>query len=406
MIGPFRVVLIITSAGAMLAACGGSQPPISRSGEVPQAPATTRYKSLYSFGSGSDGQTPNAALIDVNGALYGTTYRGGGYADGTVFSMSTTGTENVLYSFQGGSDGANPSASLLTVKSVLYGTTEYGGREFDAGTVFKISAGGREKVLHNFGPVPDGLFPVASLIDVKGTLYGTTSQGGDDASCDDGCGTVYSISKNGKEKVLHSFTAYADGVLPLASLIDVKGTLYGTTAAGIGSPGNNTGFGTVFEVSTMGTESVLYNFPDGGFHGYLPASGLINVNGTLYGTTAGGSAYSGSVGRGTAFSITTSGSLTTLHSFGSGPDGGYPYAPLLNVKGTLYGTTSSGGTYGKGTVFSLALTGTDEKVLHSFGHGPDGATPLAGLIDVNGTLYGTTSAGGAHRKGTVFALTP
>jgi uncharacterized repeat protein (TIGR03803 family) len=125
----------------------------------------------------------------------------------------------------------------------------------------------------------------------------------------------------------------------------------------------------------------------------------------LPGTTAGGSAYSGSVGGGTAFSITTSGSLTTLHSFGSGTDGVYPYAPLLNVKGTLYGTTSAGGAYDKGTVFSMSLTGTDEKVLHDFGHGSDGAMPLAGLIDVKGTLYATTSAGGKYGDGTVFALT-
>ena len=40
----------------------------------------------------------------------------------------------------------------------------------------------------------------------------------------------------------------------------------------------------------------------------------------------------------------------------------------------------------------MSLSGK-EKLLHSFGYGTDGATPLAGLIDVSGTLYGTTSAG-------------
>jgi uncharacterized repeat protein (TIGR03803 family) len=53
----------------------------------------------------------------------------------------------------------------------------------------------------------------------------------------------------------------------------------------------------------------------------------------------------------------------------------------------------------------MSLNGS-EKVLHSFGYGSDGATPLAGLIDVKGTLYGTTSAGGKDGDGTVFALTP
>jgi uncharacterized repeat protein (TIGR03803 family) len=212
---------------------------------------------------------------------------------------------------------------------------------------------------------------------------------------------VYSISKNGREKVLHDFAPNTDGSFPVASLLDVNDTLYGTTEYGQGF--SEPGPGAVFSISTTGIEKVLYNF---GSDGVDPTAGLINVNGTLYGTTAKGGAYAGSIVGGTAFGITTTGSLTNLHSFGSGSDGSYPYAPLLNVKGTLYGTTSSGGTYGKGTLFRMSLTGTDEKVLHGFGHGSDGSTPLAGLIDVKGTLYGTTSAGGKYGDGTVFALTP
>jgi uncharacterized repeat protein (TIGR03803 family) len=87
------------------------------------------------------------------------------------------------------------------------------------------------------------------------------------------------------------------------------------------------------------------------------------------------------------------------------------------VNGTLYGTTSAGGGTGCysgsgcGTVYSVSPTGS-EAVLHTFGGSPDGSTPYAGLIDVNGTLYGTTAGGGAARCrvyggcGTVFALTP
>jgi uncharacterized repeat protein (TIGR03803 family) len=315
-----RFVLFVCLATVMLAGCGGSQPPIAASGTIPQAPASTGYKALYSFGKGSDGRKPKAALIDVNGTFYGTTYGGGVYSDGTVFSMSTTGTEKVLYSFQGGSDGANPSASLLAVKGVLYGTTEHDGGVDGPGTVFKISTSGIEKVLHSFGHFPDGSHPLSSLIDVKGTLYGTTYQGGDDSSCYS-CGTVYSISTSGKEKVLHNFEAYADGIAPFANLIDVKGTLYGTTQAGIGQTGSNLGFGTVFRISTTGTENVLYSFPGYYANGSYPAAGLININGTLYGTTGYGGAYANGYGHyGTAFSITTSGSLTTLHSFGSGTD--------------------------------------------------------------------------------------
>ena len=73
--------------------------------------------------------------------------------------------------------------------------------------------------------------------------------------------------------------------------------------------------------------------------------------------------------------------VTALHSFGSGPDGVNPWAPLLDVRDTLYGTTSSGGAYGQGTLFKMSIGGKT-KVLHSFGYGSDGGTPLAGLIDV------------------------
>jgi uncharacterized repeat protein (TIGR03803 family) len=95
-----------------------------------------------------------------------------------------------------------------------------------------------------------------------------------------------------------------------------------------------------------------------------------------------------------------------LHSFGSGSDGCNPGAGLLNVERKLYGTTQEGGAYGGGTVFRInPRTGT-ETVLHSFGYGSDGSHPQAALAEMNGMLYGTTSYGGAHSDGTVFALTP
>ena len=87
---------------------------------------------LYSFCSltnCSDGSTPIANLIDVNGTLYGTTEYGGsyGYLAGTVFSLDLgTGTETVLYSFcrrTGCRDGNKPEAALLQVKGRLFGTT-------------------------------------------------------------------------------------------------------------------------------------------------------------------------------------------------------------------------------------------------------------------------------------------
>ena len=400
-----RFALGIGATAALLAACGGSQPPIGATGALPQSHASSGYDTLYSFGKrSSDGQQPKAGLIDVNGTLYGTTFAGGRTSCvdgcGTVFKIKSSGKETVAYRFTGGPDGANPSASLLVVKGVLYGTTEYGGGEANLGSVFKLNANGIEKVLYGFRGYyyheqhyNDGANPVASLIYVNGKFYGTTYSGG----ASQYYGTVFRINAQGKEKVLHSFGFfYPDGGLPAANLLDVNGALYGTTE--VGDQITSNGYGTVFSISTAGSEHVLHSFNSSGA---FPAAALINVGGLLYGTTP---SY-GSNNGGTVFSITTSGYLTTLHNFGSGSDGISPLASLLYAQGTLYGTTSEGGAYGKGTVFEMALGGS-EKVLHSFGDGSDGATPVAGLIDVNGTLYGTTSAGGTYGDGTVFALKP
>jgi uncharacterized repeat protein (TIGR03803 family) len=133
---------------------------------------------LYSFAGEPNGQYPVASLIDVNGTLYGTTSYGGMHDDGTVFSISTSGTEHVLYSFAGEPDGQYPKASLINVSGTLYGTAYRGGRASDGfGTVFGISMSGTGHVIHSFRS-RTGNRPLAGLIDVKGALYGTTRLGG------------------------------------------------------------------------------------------------------------------------------------------------------------------------------------------------------------------------------------
>ena len=96
-----------------------------------------------------------------------------------------------------------------------------------------------------------------------------------------------------------------------------------------------------------------------------------------------------------------------LHSFGSTNDGSYPYATLLKLGDKLYGTTLDGGKSGNGTVFVVSISGT-EKVLHSFAGQAegDGSGPFCNLINVGGTLYGTTAAGGTLGHGVVFKISP
>jgi uncharacterized repeat protein (TIGR03803 family) len=270
---------------------------------------------LHSFGGSryhNDGAYPDSGLVDVNGTLYGTTFKGGGgyacitetFACGTVFSITTSGTENLLHSFDGHPDGALPTGDLIHVKSALYGTTDFGGKQhhgYGNGTVFSITPEGTEKVLYRFGAGNDGRKPTSGLIEFKGKLYGTTIIGGtygSTYSCrySGYCGTVFSITLGGRETVLHNFGSGADGAGPHASLLVLNGNLYGTTYAG-----GTYGKGTVFTITPGGAERVLYSF-SGANDGGNPRGELIDVNGTLYGTASTGGVH----GDGVVFSLTPS----------------------------------------------------------------------------------------------------
>jgi uncharacterized repeat protein (TIGR03803 family) len=167
--------------------------------------------------------------------------------------LDKAGNETVLYSFTGGADGDQPFASLVRdARGNLYGTTYWGGVSTDCnggtgcGVVFKLDNTGKETVLHAFtGAEGDGANPYDGLVeDHKGTLYGTTVNGGNLVACGGGCGVAFSVDMGGNEKVLHRFAAGTDGANPFAGLVrDDEGNLYGTTTFG-GSYGE----GTVFEL--------------------------------------------------------------------------------------------------------------------------------------------------------------
>jgi uncharacterized repeat protein (TIGR03803 family) len=383
---------------------------------------------LHVFTGGTDGAIPEAGLIEMGGVLYGTTAVGGGSSNcrefgcGTVFSVTTAGNEKVIYVFRGNKDGSKPSAGLTKIGNTLYGVTYAGGgargcHEKGAapgcGTVFSVTSAGKEKVVYAFQDAPDANQPQASLINVGGTLYGTSASGGANQS-----GTVFSVTPGGTETVLHSFIFRTDGSFPYSTLVNVAGTFYGTTnSGGPGAGCHGSGCGTVFSMTPSGAVNVLHTF-EGGTDGSFPWAGLTNVNGTFYGTTFnGGSTGCDDRGCGTVFSLTPAGAESVVHAFGSAPDAENPLLDgnLTNVGGTLYGTTTFGGAYGYGTVFSISPEGVESVIYSfqgSFEGGTDGAEPWAGLINVDGTLYGTTTQGGGTNCaagggcGTVFAITP
>lgn len=412
---------VFAGAICIVAVAGCAQlvgpPPASRIADnaaSERAAAAPTYRVLYSFAGNGDGIGPSAALTVVKSTLYGTTYEGGASNNGTVFSMTASGKEKVLYSFGNAPDGANPAAALIDVDGELYGTT-YGGGYLDGGTVFGVTTTGTERQLHSFrATATDGSAPNAGLTQVHGVLYGTTAQGGKYNEKYYGDGTIFSAHTTGAGyRVAYNFGKRpSDGTNPYGGLVAVKGMLYGTTVEG-GSGGRGGG-GTVFSINPNGTgERILHNFPGFGTEdGNEPTASLLEWNGTLYGTTQGGGTYGSSSSSGhkllggTVFKITTAGKETVLYSFRNGKtDGCSPLSALVVMKGTLYGSTSGCGAYGGGTIFSVDPSSGRERILHAFGKGKDGVGPN-GLTASNGTFYGTTFKGGARNLGTVFTLRP
>ena len=249
-------------------------------------------------------------------------------------------------------------------------------------------------VLYTFTGTTDGGTPDAGLLrDPSGNLYGTTFSGGANAS-----GTVFELDTTGTETVLYSFTGGADGGSPTARLArDPSGNLYGTTYHG-GAYHS----GVVFKLNTTGTETVIDSIKagrDGGVFAGLHRSGTGNLFGT---TCAGGTFRLGSV-----FMLNPAGTETVLYSFMGQADGNCPLSDLFRDPAhTLYGTTSEGGTSGLGTVYMLTKAG-QKTVLHNFTGGTDGAYPqvYGGLVqDPAGIFYGTTLAGGASKQGIIFSI--
>jgi uncharacterized repeat protein (TIGR03803 family) len=370
---------------------------------IAQSAGAQTFSVLYNFTGSSDGGYPYGYLVRDNaGNLYGTTEAYGASGAGTVFRVSKTGKETVLYAFTGGSDGANPFAGLLRdTAGNLYGTTAYGGT-YGVGTVFKVSKTGKETVLHSFaGGTADGCYPFGGLLqDAAGNLYGTTEVCG--AS---GVGTVFKLSKAGKETILHSFAGgTSDGEYPSFTnlLMDTEGNFYG-----IAEQGGTYNVGVVYRLGKGGKLTVLHSF--GGTNDGCDVFGTPAMDslGNLYGTAnACGSAHVGVV-----WKVGKNGKETVLHTFAGGSsDGAEPIAGLImDAAGNLYGDTYQGGSANLGTVYKLNKKGT-LTLLHTF-TGSDGSYPYSGLVrDAAGNLYGTTLYGGSGQScrngcGTVWQIT-
>ncbi len=390
--------MIAPACVAALAACAGrsTMPAAGQPGAIDAriAAPDAGFSVLYTFAGQPDGAVSVAGMIASNGTLYGTTQVGGQGGAGSIFTTSTAGKEKVIYSFGSGNpDGVFPVAELTLMSSTFYGTASSGGSH-GFGAIFKTDKSGHESLVYSFKGGSDGSAPYARLVAHNGVFYGTTYTGGGSANCPQGCGTVFSVTPGGTEHVLHAFKgASGDGAGPIAPLLLVGSTFYGTTGGG-----GKFGTGTIFKTSLSGKEQVLHHF-GASMDGSEPEAGLVSLGGKLYGTTNTGGTHAD----GTVFYTSSAGGATVTYNFKGGADGANPEAALTVYKGKLYGTTAAGGSSNQGTVFTVG-TGGSESVLHAF-KSQEGSDPRARLVVVNGQLYGTTSLG-AKGFGTIFKASP
>jgi uncharacterized repeat protein (TIGR03803 family) len=407
-------------------------------GFAAQTAQAQTFSVLYSFCSQSgctDGATPNdSPIVDSEGNVYGTTLVGGGATDGGIAFEISGGTETLLHNFNAFATGEFPEGGLIRDSSGnFYGTASSGGNDTvhslcrgkGCGVVFELGPSGADTTLFTFFdsdihhvPNYNGYGPYGSLLrDGNGNLFGTTLGFGAKYT-----GSVFELSANGGEGVLHWFGTYKkDGKFPNGGLVmDSEGNIYGTTNRG-GQYGAKQS-GTIFEINAAGVESVLHSFGGrkGLQNGTTPNGGLaLDGAGNLYGTTAtGGNLVNCTNGCGTVFAFSPAGVETVLYTFTGTPDGSAPTGGMIrDGQGNFYGTTAAGGVYGAGTVFKLTPGGV-ETILYNFTGGADGQSPQGGLaMDGQGSLYGTTLGGGNQGEfcapprgvtgcGVVFEVTP
>lgn len=382
------------------------------------------FSVIHHFTGGADGAVPKAGVTIEGAALYGATSGGGINGNGAIYQVKQAGSDWVtvpIFDFQAdGSTGASPQSRVFWGPDGHLYSTAYSGGANNNGVVFSLTPSAsicktascqdfwREQVLYSFGVFDDGANPRGDLVwDQQGNFYGTTTGGGHFF-----VGTVFQMtpSQNGwTESLAYVFGGHPDPGGPNSGVIfDGSGNLFGTTVAG--GP-NNTG--TVFELNYLPgvgwTETTLYEFQNED-DGAAPWGGLVmDGSGNLFGATTSG--FRG-LRDANIFELSPAGDSWTYKLLYTipGPGGCGPKASLtMDAGGNLYGTTVCDGSHFKGNVFKLANTpnGWVYTSLYDFTGGDDGGDPFSSVaIGSDGTLYGTTVAGGMYGNGVVWMIKP
>lgn len=198
----------------------------------------TGYTTLHQFGSmTNDGTLPVGPLTLLpDGRVFGVTTQGGAGGSGILYRMNGDGSDyQVVHSFGGDSnDGKSPVAGMvLGADGAIYGTTSDGGTH-GGGTVFRITSSGTDysiiSQLPNSGEAKGG--PASRLLpQPDGTLLGTSRTGATNG------GYLFALHMDGSDfRILHEFPSYpydTNAHSPASTLVQSPdGSIYGITSAG------------------------------------------------------------------------------------------------------------------------------------------------------------------------------
>ncbi len=317
-------------------------------------------------------------------------------ASNTVYAISdstkalgTLNLNNGSFTAIGGSPGS-VSSGLAELGSNLYTGTYHGN------TLYRVNLDGSITMIGNGSISGGGGYRCTGA--TTASLYG------------------FDVNLN-----LYSINA-ATGATTMIGPLGVSGSDLGCSANGavlyatLDNASQSCPTSTLYSINTSSGAATTI-----GCTGVANINDLVYQNGVLYGNAQDGNLYTLNTTTGTATFEASAGivfsgmalpasTITLLHKFTNGQDGGTPLAGLtFDRAGNLYGTTAFGGSSTDGTVYKLTHKGSGWTFspLYEFEGGNDGTFPEAPVtVGTDGSLYGVTSQGGPGNDGTVYRLRP
>ena len=306
----------------------------------------------YERGIAPDGSAPEAIMVLDGRTLYGTTSSGGSNYSGTVFKLDVDTTNFSVLWWLTSSVGQNPQGDMVLDNGTLWAPAAYGGNPGSQGTIFKMSTNGSNFSTIHYFYGPDGRQPMA-LIKSGNLLYGTTINCSPDGI--HWVGNVFRMETNGSGEIEYIFGTL-DGQHPNDGLV-----LAGTNLFGVTTQGGSNNCGTIYRISTNidGFVALHHFTPSEG----RPAGKIALRDENIYGVTQNGGMWE--VGLIYRFNLNSRQFTVLKHFQGGETDGDNPtglmlYGNTLYGATMMGGTNASGfepvgADWGAGIIYSLSL---------------------------------------------------